>query len=168
MRKFVDLSGQTIGKWEVRSVAGKQGHKYAFVCRCLGCGRLKIVLGDNLRRGKTKNCIECKRTLDSTPELRKTRAYVSWRSAIQRTSNPANVGYQYYGGANPPVRMCDRWKSFRNFFADLGEREAGQSLSRILDQGDYEPGNAFWMTRAEQGLQQRQKRELTKWAQKAA
>lgn len=41
--------------------------------------------------------------------------------------------------------MCERWHSFVNFLADMGEcPEQGYHLSRHNDRGNYEPGNCVW------------------------
>jgi hypothetical protein len=78
------------------------------------------------------------------------RAHTSWVRMKQRCQNPNHGARQYYGDANPPVRVCKRWQRFKLFLKDLGERPAGASLGRILDIGDYKPGNAFWQTKSEQ------------------
>lgn len=91
--------------------------------------------------------------------------YRSWLSAIQRCTNPKAAGYKFYGGANPPVTICSRWReSFQAFLDDVGLRKPNTTLGRILDTGNYEKGNAFWMTKKEQTLAQMNKRALLKWA----
>ena len=71
----------------------------------------------------------------------------------QRCTNPKTNGFEHYGGRG--IKVCDRWKSFENFFADLGERPAGTTLGRFGDEGNYEPGNVKWMTPAEQRANKR-------------
>jgi hypothetical protein len=57
---------------------------------------------------------------------------------------------KYYGAAG--VTICDRWQSFENFLADMGERPSLEySLDRIDNSKDYEPGNCRWATRKVQG-----------------
>jgi hypothetical protein len=73
--------------------------------------------------------------------------YVSWRSMMQRCTDPSKDNYKYYGGRG--VAVCERWRVFANFLADMGERPAGMQLSRVDNDGHYEPGNVTWATRAE-------------------
>jgi hypothetical protein len=89
--------------------------------------------------------------------------YMSWFAMKQRCLNPNHVGYPKYGGATPPITVCDRWlgpDGFTNFLADLGERPAGTTLGRFGDVGNYEPGNCKFMTWAEQVANRRSDRNL--------
>jgi hypothetical protein len=67
---------------------------------------------------------------------------------IARCRNPKSKIYRYYGGRG--IAVCDRWRSFENFLADLGERPEGTTLDRINVNGNYEPGNCRWATAKEQ------------------
>lgn len=84
--------------------------------------------------------------------------YMSWKGMKQRCLNPLCPSYQYYGGRG--ITICERWLSFDNFLADMGERPADPpgwtsskhywSLDRIDNDGHYEPGNVRWATKYDQ------------------
>jgi hypothetical protein len=81
---------------------------------------------------------------------------------IERCSNPNHFAWQNYGGADPPVMVCDRWLppkavGFANFLSDMGERPnwATGGIDRIDPYGNYEPDNCRWVTRAVQSRNRR-------------
>lgn len=81
---------------------------------------------------------------------------------IQRCTNPNNPRYTVYGGVG--IVVAPEWMAFEGFLASMGQRPEETTLGRILDIGNYEPGNVFWMTPKEQGLAKRNKRSLLNMA----
>ena len=93
--------------------------------------------------------------------MHKTSEFRIWLGMKARCLNPANPGHENYGGRG--ITVCDRWMSFANFFEDMGKRPTRyHSIERIDNDGDYEPGNCIWATRAEQNRNTRQNVYLTK------
>lgn len=74
--------------------------------------------------------------------------YGRWRRMIQRCSDPNADDYIHYGARG--IKVCERWQSFANFLADMGEPPTGHSLDRINPSGDYSPDNCRWVTQSVQ------------------
>lgn len=76
--------------------------------------------------------------------------YRSWQMMLARCTNPRFHAYRRYGARG--VSVCERWRSFENFFAHMGQRPSrAHSLDRYPNRdGNYEPGNCRWATAEEQ------------------
>lgn len=81
---------------------------------------------------------------------------------LDRTSNPNHESFHNYGGRG--IAVCEEWKSFENFFVDMGASfRPDLELDREDTNGNYEPSNCRWITPKEN---QRNKRtnHLVTWS----
>lgn len=75
----------------------------------------------------------------------------SWWSMISRCIYPSASSSDYSA-----IKVCDRWMTFENFLADMGERPDGMTIDRFPDRaGNYEPTNCRWATPVEQSQNRR-------------
>ena len=101
----------------------------------------------------SRGCIKTVHGMCGTP------TYTTWLCMIGRCYHPANDAFARYGAKG--IVVCDRWKDFQNFFADMGERPEGQTLDRIDSKGNYEPSNCRWATGKEQHRNKSSNRLIT-------
>ncbi len=79
---------------------------------------------------------------------------------ICRCKNPQHSGYRIYGGRG--IKVCERWKLFSKFLADMGRRPSDDhSLGRINNEGNYCPENCRWETALQQQNNTRVTRLIT-------
>lgn len=92
---------------------------------------------------------------------------------VARCHDPKADEYKNYGARG--IYVCQRWREFPNFYADMGDPPEGKSLERINNDGPYEPGNVRWATAREQLFNTRRThrvtfqgvtRSLTDWAER--
>lgn len=164
-RQFQDLTEQRFKRLLVlHRVVGQYANRVSWLCRC-DCGSLKTILSAHLKDGSTKSC-GCLLKI-SRPYVRKegsgvrigrpkthglssSRIAIIWNCMKTRCYNKNHLHYNRYGGRG--ITVCERWlKSLTNFHNDVGDPPNGMTLDRFPDpDGNYEPGNVRWATRAQQ------------------
>lgn len=168
---FKDITNRTFGKLTaVWPSELRKGNGVTWFCVC-ECGGMSHVSNTNLVTGNTTSCGCFRRELmrlnldrrshGHRPRGNRTPTYSSWTGMRSRCLNPNATGYANYGGRG--ITVCERWLTFENFLADMGERPPTPpgthgrywSIDRLNVNGNYEPANCRWATRKEQGTNRR-------------
>lgn len=152
--------GQTkFGRLRVVSeICPRRHHRPQVLCVC-DCGTVKYFERLKVLVGHTTSCgCHGGRILKHGHARKKGRRspeHLVWSAMWQRCANQNNPAWKRYGARG--IAVCERWKEFMNFLADMGPRPAGRngrvaaySLERINNNGNYEPGNCKWATVQEQ------------------
>lgn len=123
--------------------------RYRCVCNC---GTETIVRASKLKSGNTRSCGCLARELVVARQTKHghakngdtSRTYAAYRGMIHRcVKTTRKVGKNY---KDRGITVCERWMSYENFLADMGECPEGLTLERKEVNGNYEPSNCIWAT----------------------
>lgn len=162
--RLYDMTGKTYNRLTVieRKPNDKQGGAM-WLCQC-DCGNKLVVSGKNIRNNHTQSCGCLQREQASKAArihgMTMTRIHNTWKQMRQRCLNPHHRRFEDWGGRG--ITVCQEWQeSFEAFYDHVAQLphfgEKGYSLDRMDNDGNYEPGNVRWATKAEQANNRRKR-----------
>jgi hypothetical protein len=88
----------------------------------------------------------------------KTPLWRCWNAMLQRCYNRHCPTYRWYGARG--ILVCEDWRTFTAFrdWALASGYRAGLTIDREDGNGNYEPGNCRWVTKAENSRRSRNTR----------
>jgi len=137
------MEGRTFSELTVIKYTHSEKGRRFYECIC-SCGKPRIVAGNALRFSSVKRCLSCLSDIHKTHGMEGTPTYRIWNGMITRCHNPNVHKYPEYGGRG--ITVCERWRKFKNFFEDMGERPGKLQLDRIDNDKGYFKENCRWIT----------------------
>lgn len=163
MNAAQQLIGMRFGSWVVLAAerpvwSGREVN--VCLCEC-DCGTTQQILPTALKRGGSTQCRTCSNRQKAAMKSRlthgqsHTRLHRVWSQMRARCQRETCPDYPRYGGRG--ITVCSEWADFEVFqaWALANGYQPHLTIDRREVNGNYEPGNCRWITRAAQNRNRR-------------
>jgi hypothetical protein len=155
-----ELVGLRFGRWAVTAEGRKDRNgNRQLECQC-DCGTVRLVPIGALTAGRSASCgcLSAEMTAQRrvTHGLSGSKTHNIWVDMKARCLNKQHPAFHRYGGRG--IKVCERWMTFENFLADMGECPEGLSLERGRNNDGYDLSNCTLATAKEQANNRRSNR----------
>lgn len=171
---FKDLTGQTFGRLTVIEVGPlhQKSRRRQWYCKC-SCGNTVLISsGHCLTGGNSRSCGCATREATINRNIKhghsKDLLYTRWKNIKSRCFKSNNKEFHNYGGRG--ITLYEGWRqdyeAFRLYFLALYPNlenllAEGQTIDRIDNDGNYEPGNLRVVTNAKNAENKRVTNKIT-------
>lgn len=155
-------NGDTFGDWVV---VGYDSAARGYLCQCRKCGKIRPIPAYNLRRGKSKSCVQCanaKRVAETAvfsrlgiPRDVCERLSNRFYAARSRCTDPTNPKFADYGGRGVQMRFSCAEDYITHLITLPGWDDKKMEADRINNEGHYAAGNLRFASRSMQNLNKR-------------
>lgn len=150
--------GEKIPGTELTFIRYISDRKGVFKC---ACGKETEQYFSYIEGGRVKSC-GCLRYKNLSKRNSKhsgcgSRLYRIWRGLFKRCENKNSTDYYNYGARG--IEICKEWHSFEVFreWADKNGYSDLLTIERKNTNGNYEPDNCCWITKADQAINKRKR-----------
>ena len=145
MSRIKDITGVVSGRLKAVRFSHQQGKQAMWVCECECGNKEHVVRGSKITTGDVLSCGCIAK--ETQHNMSGSKTYKIWENIVSRTTCESHKSYCNYGGRG--ITMCEEWRDFRNFYADIGELKDGFDIDRIDNDKGYYKDNCRIVTRSE-------------------